>query len=318
MALHTELPIHRTGVRLLDLAIKAQVQMPRTVKRALGEKITQHCVEIYRPRSSAPPRGYYGPRRAVLNRNAGYTGPLLFGQYHRISKVSPGGVWTLFITGRKRGTWGFQVNGKRPDLSEDGERPTTLGQALGKDAPAPILFIHPKTQEAMELVPEDEAEAILLAKGLIKPEQAEASQVKNLQQLEEELQGLQKEITHKTERSAHTELFNTTLQAIHKTPTAKAKTLLTSEALRAWLHAELEMNGDLWPAHPLLWRPKLEPAARLETITEGDRIHRSAKELIDLADSLGKVVTIERTPLHPLAMGHADYEVHVREKRVRS
>lgn len=46
MALHTELPIYRTGVRLLELAIKAQVQMPRTVKRALGEKITQHCVEI--------------------------------------------------------------------------------------------------------------------------------------------------------------------------------------------------------------------------------------------------------------------------------
>lgn len=31
MALHTELPIYRTGVRLLDLAVKAQVQMPRTV-----------------------------------------------------------------------------------------------------------------------------------------------------------------------------------------------------------------------------------------------------------------------------------------------
>ena len=46
MALHTEIPIHRTGVLLLDLAIKAQVQMPRTVKRALGEKITQHCVEM--------------------------------------------------------------------------------------------------------------------------------------------------------------------------------------------------------------------------------------------------------------------------------
>jgi hypothetical protein len=46
MALHTELPIYRTGVRLLGLAIDAQVQMPRTVKRALGEKITQHCVEI--------------------------------------------------------------------------------------------------------------------------------------------------------------------------------------------------------------------------------------------------------------------------------
>jgi hypothetical protein len=46
MALHTELPIYRTGVRLLDLAVRAQVQMPRTVKHALGEKITQHCVEM--------------------------------------------------------------------------------------------------------------------------------------------------------------------------------------------------------------------------------------------------------------------------------
>lgn len=77
-------------------------------------------------------------------------------------------------------------------------------------------------------------------------------------------------------------------------------------------------QGDLWPAHPLLWRPKLTPAARLETITDGDRIHRSAKQLIDQADSLGKVVTIERTPLYPLAMGHAEYLVSVREKRVRS
>lgn len=30
MALHTDLPIYRTGVRLLDLAVKVQVQMPRT------------------------------------------------------------------------------------------------------------------------------------------------------------------------------------------------------------------------------------------------------------------------------------------------
>jgi hypothetical protein len=46
MALHTELPIYRTGVDLLELAIKAQVDMPRTVKRALGDRIAQHCVEI--------------------------------------------------------------------------------------------------------------------------------------------------------------------------------------------------------------------------------------------------------------------------------
>lgn len=46
MALHTELPIHRTGVRLLALAVKVQEQMPRSMKRILGEKITQHCVDM--------------------------------------------------------------------------------------------------------------------------------------------------------------------------------------------------------------------------------------------------------------------------------
>jgi hypothetical protein len=46
MALHTELPIYRTGVLLLSLAVKAQEQMPRGVKRSLGDKISHHCMEM--------------------------------------------------------------------------------------------------------------------------------------------------------------------------------------------------------------------------------------------------------------------------------
>lgn len=46
MALHTELSIHKTGCDLLELAFKVQEQMPRGMKRHLGEKITSHCVEI--------------------------------------------------------------------------------------------------------------------------------------------------------------------------------------------------------------------------------------------------------------------------------
>jgi hypothetical protein len=52
-----------------------------------------------------------GDEHAVLDRSAGYTGRLLFGQYHRISHVPDEGVWTLFITWKKRGTWGFDVDG---------------------------------------------------------------------------------------------------------------------------------------------------------------------------------------------------------------
>lgn len=53
------------------------------------------------------------PTRLIFHRVPGYTGRLLFGQYHRISNVPADGVWTLFITGRKRGTWGFLVDGHK-------------------------------------------------------------------------------------------------------------------------------------------------------------------------------------------------------------
>lgn len=49
--------------------------------------------------------------RQIHMREAGYTGRVLFGQYHRISEVSPGGVFTLWFTWKYRGTWGFLVDG---------------------------------------------------------------------------------------------------------------------------------------------------------------------------------------------------------------
>lgn len=52
-----------------------------------------------------------GELRNVYRRERGYTGTLLFGQYHRIREVADDGVWTLFITWKKRGTWGFLVDG---------------------------------------------------------------------------------------------------------------------------------------------------------------------------------------------------------------
>lgn len=44
-------------------------------------------------------------------RFAGDTAKLKFGEYHRITFVPPEGVWTLFITGKYQGTWGFLVDG---------------------------------------------------------------------------------------------------------------------------------------------------------------------------------------------------------------
>lgn len=46
MAIHSDLPIHRKGVQLLALAVAAQPHMRRELKRVLGDKLTQHCVDM--------------------------------------------------------------------------------------------------------------------------------------------------------------------------------------------------------------------------------------------------------------------------------
>ncbi len=48
----------------------------------------------------------------------GATAELKHGDYHRISRVSPGGVWTLFITWKYQGPWGFWVDGKKVPYRE--------------------------------------------------------------------------------------------------------------------------------------------------------------------------------------------------------
>lgn len=56
---------------------------------------------------------HYDEWRHIHLRKTGYTGRVLFNSYHRISEVSPGGVYTLWFTWRYRGTWGFLVNGRK-------------------------------------------------------------------------------------------------------------------------------------------------------------------------------------------------------------
>ena len=52
MALHTELPIYRTGVRLLELAVKVQVQMPRTVATAVKRLATMDRTDLFEAANS--------------------------------------------------------------------------------------------------------------------------------------------------------------------------------------------------------------------------------------------------------------------------
>lgn len=85
-------------------------------------------------------------------RPAGYTGKLLYGQFHRISHIPEGGAWTLFITWPKQGTWGFLVDGVK----------VPWRQYLGLDpAPpkAPRSTTPPRPPRAELLARIDKAEA---------------------------------------------------------------------------------------------------------------------------------------------------------------
>jgi ParB/RepB/Spo0J family partition protein len=130
---------------------------------------------------------------------------------------------------------------QRPDLSQEGERPITLAQALGKDAPSPILFIHPRTQEVSELVPAEEAEAVLLAKGLIKAEKVRAEKLEDLQ---DSLEGIKSSVERETERAVRQSVHAAAVEAVRHSSAAQAKRLLCSEVLRAFLMSELDSAGE--------------------------------------------------------------------------
>ena len=56
-------------------------------------------------------RGWYFERRdeGVFFRRRGDTATLRHDEFHNIKMVSPGGVWTLFVSWRWRHVWGFRT-----------------------------------------------------------------------------------------------------------------------------------------------------------------------------------------------------------------
>jgi ParB/RepB/Spo0J family partition protein len=120
---------------------------------------------------------------------------------------------------------------------EDVTTPDKLGKLLGKDAPAPVLIENPWTKELIEAVPTEEAEAVLLAKGLIKVTKSTSDKQGRI---DSQIAALKGEIDYKIERESRKEIFGTLLDAIRKVPDKNAADLVPPELLRAWLGSELE------------------------------------------------------------------------------
>ena len=124
---------------------------------------------------------------------------------------------------------------QRPDLSPTGGAPQTLGQLLGADAPGTICFVHPHTQEAMQLVPEDEANAVLLAKGLLQQAQGKAAAKPDPKAMQERLNRLQKLALDEVNDAAETAAHAAMVEAVRTCSDSAAINLISDALLRAWL-----------------------------------------------------------------------------------
>lgn len=129
-------------------------------------------------------------------------------------------------------------------VRDDATTPDTLGKLLGKDAPAPVLIENPWTKELIEAVPTDEAEGILLAKGLIKATEHQEEKRRETNQIEYQIDRLKTnadlEINAKALKAQHEALVD----AVHGMSDKAAADLLTTGLLREWLMVQVEEYGN--------------------------------------------------------------------------
>ncbi|MEP6770273.1 MAG: ParB/RepB/Spo0J family partition protein, partial [Polaromonas sp.] len=121
---------------------------------------------------------------------------------------------------------------QRMDVNDDSDNAPKLGKLLGKDAPDPVLIENPYTKELIEAVPTVEAEAVLLAKGLIKVTTDAKSKDDDLKHLTERLKaGLKRDC----EKGARLAMYSALMEAIRATTDDKAAALVSPALLRVWL-----------------------------------------------------------------------------------
>lgn len=121
------------------------------------------------------------------------------------------------------------------ELREDAKAPATLGKLLGKDAPAPVLIENPWTFELIEAVPTQEADGILLAKGLIKSTQVEEAKERDSKHLEWKIENLKNNTAIAIEKAANKLQYEALSDAVRASPDDAVASLLTPALLRAWL-----------------------------------------------------------------------------------
>lgn len=119
------------------------------------------------------------------------------------------------------------------NIVDGGTKQPTLRDLLGKDAPAPVLIENPWTKELIEAVPTDEAEAMLLARGLVKDHTVPPKfKARNLAG---EIETLKADADMAVKVEYRRTAFAAIRTAILATPAKKAPGLISKALLSAWL-----------------------------------------------------------------------------------
>lgn len=129
------------------------------------------------------------------------------------------------------------LNQERQDVA-DGVQPASLGLLLGKDGPAPVLIENPWTKTLTACVPTAEAEAVLIAKGLLKAMLPKGHKRKT-SDVEQEIEHIKLQIEKDTDKVARKTIFSRLVAAVHASK-SNARELITSTLLRAYLISRID------------------------------------------------------------------------------
>lgn len=108
-----------------------------------------------------------------------------------------------------------------------GREPASMRELLGDNAPQPVLIEHPTTRELIEAVPTDEAEAVLVQRGVLKTTEKQIN-------LEARIGHLKEESAHRQKRAAGKALLAALTSAARQSA-QPAKVLADAELLREWI-----------------------------------------------------------------------------------
>lgn len=107
------------------------------------------------------------------------------------------------------------------------DSPATYRELLGDNGPQPVLIEHPQTKELIEAVPTEEAEAVLVQRGVLKVTEKQIN-------LDERISSLKLQSTVRQKRATAKALQHAMTAAAHQTR-QPGKVLQDAELLREWL-----------------------------------------------------------------------------------